>query len=120
MKFCPNCGAQINGYCNNCPNCGIAFTNLAIQQAYVQSTPANAKSRVCAGLLALFLGPLGVHNFYLGYIGNGVTQLILTLVLGPLTCGAAWVVPIVWSFIEGIMLLCGSIKVDGNGYPLGE
>ena len=120
MKFCPNCGAQINGYCNNCPNCGIALTNMVVQQVYVQNPPANAKSKVCAGLLALFLGGLGIHNFYLGYTGRGVAQLLITLIGTPLTCGITfWISPL-WSFIEGIMILCGSINVDGNGYPLGE
>ena len=42
--------------------------------------PAAApKQKLVAFLLAFFLGPLGVHNFYLGKTGMGVTQLILTI-----------------------------------------
>lgn len=53
--------------------------------------------RVLAGILALLLGPLGVHKFILGYTKEGIIQLILTVV----TCGAAGVL----SFIEGIIYL---------------
>lgn len=38
------------------------------------------KSKIAAGLFALFLGSLGIHKFYLGYIGTGVLLLILTLI----------------------------------------
>ena len=43
------------------------------------------KSNVAAGLLALFLGPWGIHKFYLGYGGAGATMLIVTLVSIPLS-----------------------------------
>jgi TM2 domain-containing membrane protein YozV len=57
-----------------------------------------AKSRVAYILLGLFLGGLGVHNFYAGYGGKGATQLLLNLFL-------FWtiVVPIgigIWVLIE--------------------
>ncbi len=39
-----------------------------------------AKSNVAAGLLALFLGPWGIHKFYLGYGAQGAILLIGTLV----------------------------------------
>src|SRR5258707_374960 len=32
------------------------------------------KSKLVAGLLGIFLGGLGVHRFYLGYIGIGIAQ----------------------------------------------
>jgi TM2 domain-containing membrane protein YozV len=40
-----------------------------------------AKSRVTFILLGLFLGGLGIHNFYAGYSSKGVTQLLLNLFL---------------------------------------
>ena len=30
---------------------------------------------MAAGILALFLGTLGIHNFYLGYTGKALFQL---------------------------------------------
>ena len=87
----------------------------------IPSEPAKAKvsskSKIIAGLLAIFLGAYGVHNFYLKYTGKAVTQLILTL-LGCCTLGISSMISILWSFIEGIMILCGGIKKDGYGLTL--
>jgi TM2 domain-containing membrane protein YozV len=71
---------------------------------------------VIAGILALFVGGLGIHNFYLGYTEKAVIQLLLSTVgwivgIGPVIAG-------VWAFIEGIQILTGDIKVDGKGQPL--
>ena len=41
--------------------------------------PVGAKNKVVAGILALFLGGLGIHKFYLGYTAPGVIMLIGTL-----------------------------------------
>lgn len=72
------------------------------------------KSKVAAGLLGIFLGSFGVHNFYLGYTGKAVAQLLITVC----TCGIGAAITGVWGLIEGILVLTGSIAVDGKGYPL--
>jgi TM2 domain-containing membrane protein YozV len=73
----------------------------------------DAKSKMIAGLLGVFLGGFGVHRFYLGYIGIGVAQLCVTLI----TCGFG----ALWGFIEGILILTGStITVDADGKSLVE
>ena len=73
-----------------------------------------AKSKIAAGLLGIFLGGFGVHNFYLGYTGKAVAQLLITL----LTCGFGAFISSIWGLIEGILILTGSINVDGAGIPL--
>ena len=73
-----------------------------------------AKSKMVAGLLGIFLGSFGVHNFYLGYTGKAVAQLLITL----LTCGCGACISSVWGLIEGIMILMGNINTDANGNPL--
>ncbi len=65
-------------------------------------------------LLAIFLGAYGVHNFYLGFTGKAVAQLLITL----LSCFTLSIVSGIWSLIEGIMLLTGKYEVDGKGNPL--
>lgn len=72
------------------------------------------KSKIAAGLLGIFLGAIGVHNFYLGYTGKAVAQLLIAL----LTCGIGASITGIWGLIEGILILTGSIAVDGNGVPL--
>ena len=38
-----------------------------------------AEKKIVAGILAILLGALGIHKFYLGYTKEGVIQLILGL-----------------------------------------
>jgi TM2 domain-containing membrane protein YozV len=71
------------------------------------------KSKIVAGLLGIFVGGFGIHRFYLGYIGIGIAQIIVTIA----TCGIGGL----WGFIEGILILVGSaITTDADGRPLKE
>lgn len=63
-----------------------------------------SKDRMTAGVLAILLGSLGIHKFYLGYTAEGVIMLLLTL----LTCGVGAFVMCVFGIIEGIMYLLKS------------
>ncbi|MFM7629903.1 MAG: TM2 domain-containing protein [Algoriphagus sp.] len=70
--------------------------------------------RVGAALLAIFLGAIGIHKFYLGYKNAGIIQLVIwavVLIISIISCGFGgflffplWVV----SLIEGIMYLTKS------------
>ena len=115
-SFCPNCGQPTGANQSVCTNCGVALNTVP--------TGAEQKSKLVEGLLGIFLGAFGVHNFYLGYTTKAVLQLVLTIV-GIVTSfcfiGIFIVIPVaIWSLIEAIMILCGSIKVDGKGVPLGD
>ncbi|MBE5937369.1 MAG: TM2 domain-containing protein [Lachnospiraceae bacterium] len=68
------------------------------------------KYRIVAGLLGLFLGAFGAHNFYLGNKSVGKAQLIVTI--GTLGVGG------LWGIIDGITVLCGRVKTDADGMPL--
>ncbi len=72
----------------------------------------DAKSKIVAGILGILVGGLGIHRFYLGYIGMGIAQIIVTIC----TCGFG----AIWGFIEGILILVGSIDKDAQGKPLKE
>ena len=77
------------------------------------------KSKVAAGLLGIFLGCFGAHNFYLGYTGRAVAQLLITL----LSFGILAPVSVLWGFVEGIVILCARPGqplwgVDARGVPL--
>ena len=72
-----------------------------------QIHPQSSK-RVVAGILAIILGPLGIHKFILGYTQEGIITLIITFVLGIITCGlAAWAIGII-TLVEGIIYLTKS------------
>ncbi len=114
VKYCQNCGTQINEIQDICLKCGYRIN----KSGYINNN-TEAKSKIAAGILALFFGNLGVHNFYLGYTGKAVTQLLLTILgipllfvlIGfPMIAGAG-----IWAFIEAIMIFTGGINKDGNG-----
>ncbi|MCH5320681.1 MAG: TM2 domain-containing protein [Eubacterium sp.] len=112
-SYCQNCGAQTMPGAAICTQCGYALNNAS------NGFGGSAKSKLVAGLLGIFLGSLGIHNFYLGYTKKAVIQLVISIVgsflfgLGPIAMG-------VWGLIEGIQILTGKINTDANGVPLGE
>ena len=56
----------------------------------------NAKNKIVAGLLGIFLGGFGIHKFYLGSVGIGILYLLF-----------CWTgIPAIVGFIEGIIYLC--------------
>jgi TM2 domain-containing membrane protein YozV len=63
-----------------------------------------AEKKVVAGVLAILLGQLGIHKFYLGYNTAGIIMLLVTL----LTCGFAGVIIWIIALIEGITYLTKS------------
>jgi len=71
-----------------------------------------AKSKIAAGLLGIFLGGFGVHRFYLGFTKIGIIQIVVTI----FTCG----IGSLWGFVEGILYLVGSngYTTDATGRPL--
>ena len=114
-KFCENCGNEIKEGADICIKCGKIINKDMTSNV---NTDPNAKSRIAAGLLAFFLGSLGVHNFYLGYVGKAVAQLLLTVVgwvviVGPIVSG-------IWALVEAIMILTGSISTDAQGNKLAQ
>ncbi len=124
MKFCPYCGKELRAKANFCANCGAGVTEIKNNASNANNTNNNSqnvnlnnnqnKSKIAAGILGILLGVFGVHNFYLGYTGKAIAQLLITI----LSCGIFSVASGIWGLIEGIMILTGGINVDANGNPL--
>ena len=97
--FCSSCGTSIALDAGFCPHCGSP--NKANEKAVREAQPGDTidgkiiKSRTAAGLLALFLGGIGVHKFYCGSVGLGIVYLIFFWTL----------IPAIIAFIEGIIYL---------------
>ncbi len=109
QAFCPNCGQPTIPGAAVCTHCGVALA------AQPQPIPQGAqKSKMAAGLLGIFLGSLGIHNFYLGNTGKAVAQLLISV----LSCGTLAIVSEIWGLVEGIQILTGSIATDAAGIPL--
>lgn len=76
------------------------------------NSPYKSEKKLPAGLLAIFLGALGIHKFYLGYNKEGIILLLGTLIIIPVlsivTCGigaAIYPVVVIVPLIEGIIYL---------------
>nr|WP_322624134.1 TM2 domain-containing protein [uncultured Flavobacterium sp.] len=71
------------------------------------SSPAVAvagKSQLIALLLCIFVGAIGIHRFYLGYIWQGIVQI---LTLGG--CG-------IWALIDLIRIITGDLQPKNGSY----
>ena len=115
-KRCVKCGVELEDSAVFCDECGEKqpMPEAATPQANVK---VGAKKRVTAGLLGIFLGGFGVHNFYLGNTGKAIAQLLLGTV-GALACGIGPAASSIWGLIEGIFILCDNITTDSEGKKL--
>jgi TM2 domain-containing membrane protein YozV len=94
---------------------------LPVPPPALNSTPQavnqNAKDRVIYVLLAIFLGELGIHNFFAGYTNRAVWQLVACIVIIPIaaiiTCGLGLLLyfPLkIWAIVEAC-----TVTQDANG-----
>ena len=117
---CPQCGAPLDPGATECKFCGEKIATQQAAQSFQQAQPQPqgiiqqaapqqvyvtginpswpVKSKVAAGVLAILLGSLGIHKFYLGKIGMGILYLLF-----------CWTgIPAIVGLIEGIIYLCSN------------
>lgn len=91
QKYCSGCGVVIHKDAAACPQCGAPQSDVSARER---------KSRGVAIILALLLGGIGIHKFYLGRAGWGFLYLIF-----------CWTfIPAVIAFVEAIVYACMSEK----------
>lgn len=82
IMFCKHCGSEMSEEALACPKCGHP------------TVEKGTKSKVAFVLLALFLGGLGIHRFYLGNWGLGLLMLVF-----------CWTgIPVIVAAIEAIVI----------------
>ncbi len=113
--FCQRCGGQIPDNAVVCMYCRMPVAKPVVYNQPMYNQPMYnpvivPKSRVGYILLGLFLGGLGVHNFYAGYTGRAIAQLLITLLAGWL------VLPLLGVFIWIIVEVC-TVSADAQGVP---
>lgn len=84
-----------------------AYTPVQPVQVVVNQ-PQPSKSRGLYIILALFFGLAGIHNFYAGYTGTGLIQLVLSLT------GIGCIVTVPWVIIDILFT-----TKDGHGVRFG-
>ncbi len=65
------------------------------------------KSHIVAALLGIVFGAIGLHRFYLGFWGLGISQIAVTYLTGGFG--------VMWGFIEGVLIFTGHINKDAKG-----
>lgn len=113
-SFCSVCGAPVNENAVVCLKCG---SGISVQSDNGQKSE---KTKIVAGLLAIFLGHLGIHWFYLGFKNKGITNillcvasavLLLFLGLGLLGFLGLWI----YNIITAVQIFTGKqCDVDGH------
>ena len=92
-------------------NSDLALYNIINYQLIViamsESNLLKSKSKILAFLIAIILGPLGFHNFYLGRWKRGFAQFFLVLI----TLGAGLLITYPWAYIEGLLILIGKYSM---------
>ncbi|MCK5345034.1 MAG: NINE protein [Candidatus Heimdallarchaeota archaeon] len=114
--YCPMCGQENPIKSRFCQGCGSKFeshtaappipepspetppTGTYTNEPYQTSYARPPKDRTIAGILALLLGGLGVHKFYLDNMGAGLLYL----------CFCWTGIPTIIGIIEGIIYLTES------------
>ena len=93
--FCKFCGAEIDDDCVVCPACGKQVAPLKTENENLFGKTINGRNRLIAALLALFLGGIGIHHFYLGNTTYGIISIIF--------CWSG--IPYIIGIVQGIMML---------------
>lgn len=104
--YCYSCGSIIKRRAEICVKCGVRVAGSGGPAPDI-AAEYSSKSRVAAGILGVLLGGIGVHRFYLGYIGIGIVQIVVSLV----TFGIGGL----WGFIEGVIILANGDWKDSRG-----
>ena len=89
-SYCRSCGEAIKKEAEICPKCGVRQKS--------SSSSSGKKNRTTAGILAILLGGIGAHKFYLGNTGMGILYL----------CFVWTFIPAIVGLIEGIIYLTKS------------
>ena len=111
MNYCSNCGVKLEADQHFCHNCGV---KTQVESASSANTVVKGqKSKFIAGILAILLGSMGIHNFYLGYNSKGIKQLLLwVFFLGFIS--------FIWGIIDAVRIFTGKTACDANGMPLAD
>ncbi|MBE6894883.1 MAG: TM2 domain-containing protein [Ruminococcaceae bacterium] len=113
MNYCSNCGVKLDADERFCHNCGRTIIHGSTAQNTYSSAVSGQKSKFIAGILAILLGTLGIHNFYLGYTKKGVTQLLLFVFF------LGWI-SFIWGIVDGVRIFCDKVVCDAKGVPLSD
>jgi len=112
-RFCRHCGIALNPEQVICIKCGAGISTAGSRSVGGGSGTSWEKNKLVAGLLALFLGGIGAHKYYMGSWGWGIVFTVAVI----LTMGFAGIVTGIIALIEGIMFLVSTEEAFAAKYP---
>lgn len=114
-NYCPDCGQEVkNKDADVCLSCGIRLRSSKINindslKSVTSTGKAIGNSKIVAGILAIILGAIGIHKFYLGYKEQGFIQLAIFLV-ALFIFAPAVLVNNIWSIVDAINIFRGKMR----------
>ena len=106
-KFCHECGELIRSKAEICPRCGVRQTYMAAgDRDLTVIGQGQPRSKNTAVVLALLLGGLGIHKFYLGKPIVGIVYIVFIWTF----------IPSILGLIEGLYFLVMSHQTFNERY----
>ena len=96
-QFCQNCGKPVAPNADVCLACGVSVAQKP------KAGDLNGKDQTAMGLIALFLGGFGIHNFIFGETKKGILKIVLSFCFG---------IGFILAVIDAVRIFSGSYTVD--------
>ena len=100
-NYCANCGAELNEGAEVCTACGVAVKKAE------DKSKLGGQDKLVMGLIAIFIGGLGIHNFMMGETKKGILKIVLSV-----ACGIGAIL----GLIDGIRILMDKYTVDATKF----
>lgn len=117
---CSDCGKIVSDKAEICPKCACPI-EITIKENKIYNktiSPYSDKTFPRFQLLAIFLGPFGIHNFYIGRNIIATFQLTITLILLFFTIFIKELT-FFWTFVYIIVLIeASTVSKDSEGLLL--
>ena len=114
-NYCPDCGQEVkNKGADVCLSGGVRLRSSKINiNDSLKSVNSTGKpignSKIVAGILAIILGAIGIHKFYLGYKEQGFIQLAIFSV-ALFIFSPAVLVNNIWSIVDAVNIFRGKMR----------
>lgn len=113
-NYCQECGMEVkNKSADICLSCGVrlkgGINNITNQIKNASKSTSGNNNKILAIILALVLGGLGIHRFYLGYKEIGFIQLGI-FIGGILLFTPIILISNIWALVDLVQIILGKLK----------
>lgn len=106
VKFCYNCGYELNGEFKFCPNCGADLVHPSAGKVQKRAVSSNGEKNIIIAIILSVIFP-GLGQFYLGLNHKGlifliayiISAILILLLIGFILVFVVWI----WALIDTII-----------------